>query len=90
MGSPLHVMNTSSSLNTLMPSCVKTETVSLSAVLPTLIKEVVKSWNVSACIAQAESCRNGSWVTYLALLVPPLATPTFCVDGRRMGRPALH
>ena len=29
-----------------------------------------------------------SWVTYLALLVPPLATPTFCVDVCRMGRPA--
>jgi hypothetical protein len=45
---------------------------------------------VSACIAQAEICQNGSWVMYLALLVPPLATPTFCVDGCRMGKPALH
>ncbi len=90
MGSPLHVMSTTSSLNTLTPSIVKTETVSLSAVLPTLIKEVGKSWNVSACIARAESCRKGSWVTYLALLVPPLATSTFRVDGCRMGRLALR
>jgi hypothetical protein len=51
MGSPLHVMSTSSSLNTLTPSFVNTETVPSSAVLPTLIKEVGKSWNVSACIA---------------------------------------
>jgi hypothetical protein len=69
---------------------VKTETVSSSAVLPMLIKEVGKSWNVSTWIARAESCQNGSWVTYLALLVPPLATPTFRVDGRRMERPALR
>lgn len=34
-----------------------------------------------------ESCRNGRWVTCLALLVPPLATPTCQVDGRRIGRP---
>jgi hypothetical protein len=89
MGLPLNVMSTSSSLNTLTPSFVKTETVSSLAILPMLIKEVGKSWNVSACIARAESSRNGNWVTYLALLVPPLATPTFCVDGCRMGRPAL-
>jgi hypothetical protein len=30
---------------------VETETVPLLAVLPTLIKEVEKSWNVSVCIA---------------------------------------
>jgi hypothetical protein len=30
---------------------VKTETVPLLAVLPTFIKEVGKSWNVSVCIA---------------------------------------
>ncbi len=90
MGSPLHVISTSASLKTLTPSFVKTETVPLSAVLPTLIRDEGKSWNVSVFVALAESCRKGSWVTYLAVLVPPLATPTFCVDGRRMGRPALR
>ena len=54
MGLPLHVMSTSSSLNTLTPSFVNIKTVLLSVVLPTLIKDVGKSWNVSACIAQAE------------------------------------
>ncbi len=49
-GLPLHVMSTSSSLNTLTPSFVKTETVPLLAVLPMLIKDEGKSWNVSACI----------------------------------------
>ncbi len=90
MDLPLHVMRTSSSLNTLTPSFVKTDTVPLLAVLPTLIKEVGKSWNVSACLDWAESCQNGSWVTYFALLVPPLATPTLRVDGCKMGRPALR
>ncbi len=47
MGSPLHVMSTSSSLKTDTPSFVKTETVPLSAILPTLIKDKGKSWNVS-------------------------------------------
>jgi len=68
----------------------ETDTVPSSAVLPTLIRDVGKSWNVTACIACAESCWNGSWVMYLAVLVLPLATPTFRVDGRRMGRPALR
>ncbi len=90
MGSPLHVMSTSSSLKTDTPSFVKTETVPSSAVLPTLIKDEGKSWNVSACVAWTERCRKGSWVMYLALLVPPLATPTVRVDERRMGRPALR
>jgi hypothetical protein len=59
----------------LMPSFVKTETVFLSDILPTLIKEVGKSWNVTACLNNADSLQRGFWVTYLALLVPPLATP---------------
>ena len=58
MGLPLHVMSTSSSLNTFMPSLVETETLPLLAVLPKLIKDVGKSWNVSACINQADSLQN--------------------------------
>ncbi len=69
---------------------MKTETVPLSDVLPTLIRDVGKSWNVSACHGCAESLQKGSWLTYLALLVPPLAAPTHCVDDLRIVRPALH
>jgi hypothetical protein len=50
IGSPLHVMRTSSSLNPLMPSFMKTETMSSSDVFPTLIRDVEKSWNVAACL----------------------------------------
>jgi hypothetical protein len=54
-GSPLHVMRTPSSLNTLMPSFAKTKTVPSSEVLPTLISDVGKSWNVFACLYCADS-----------------------------------
>jgi hypothetical protein len=90
IGSPLHVMRMSSSSNTLTPSFVKTKTVPSSDVLPTLIRDVGKSWKVSACLNCADSFQKGSWVTYLALLVPPFATPTCHVEGLRIGRPALH
>jgi hypothetical protein len=75
MGSPLHVMRTSSSLNMLMPSFVKTETMPLFNVLPMLIRDARKSWNVSACLDCADSLQKGSWMTYFALLVLPLAAP---------------
>jgi hypothetical protein len=90
IGSPLHVMRTLSSLNMLRTLFVKTETVPLSDVLPMLIRDVGKSWNVSACLNCAESLQKGSCVTYLVLLVPQLATPTCHVDGLRIGRPALR
>jgi hypothetical protein len=69
---------------------VTTESMPLSDVLPTLIRDLGKSLNVSACLDCADSLQTCSWVTYLALLVPPLATPTHHVDGLRIGRPALH
>ncbi len=53
--SPLHVVRTSSSLNMLTPSFVKTETLLSSDVLPTLIRDVGKSWNISACLNCAHS-----------------------------------
>jgi hypothetical protein len=90
IGSPLHVMRTSSSLIMLMPSFVKSETVPSSDVLPMLIKDVGRSWNVSACLKHADSFQKGSWVMYLALLVPPFATLTRRVEGLRIGRPALR
>jgi hypothetical protein len=90
IGSPLHVMRMSSSLNTLTPSFVKTKTVPSSDVLPMLIRDVGKSWNVSACLDHADSFQKGSWVMYLALLVPPFASPTHHVEGLRIRRPALR
>jgi hypothetical protein len=63
MGLPLHVMSTSSSLNTVMPVLVKTDMVPSLEVLPTLINNVGKSWKVSACLARADSLWNGSQVT---------------------------
>jgi hypothetical protein len=90
IGSPLHVMRMSSSLNMLMPSFTKTKTMPSSDVLPMLIRDVGKSWNVSARLDGADSFLKGSWVTYLALLVPPFATPTRHVEGLRIRRPALH
>jgi hypothetical protein len=89
MGLPLHVMSTSSSLNTVTPVLVKTDMVPLLKVLPMLIYNVGKFWKVFACLARTDSLGNGSWVTCLAWLLPPLATPTIRVDGCRMRRPAL-
>ncbi len=89
IGSPLHVIRTSSSLKTLMPSFMNTKTVPSSDILPMLIRDVGKSWNVSACLDHADSFQKGSWVTYLALHVPPFATLTCHVEGLRIGRPAL-
>ncbi len=89
IGSPFHVISTSSSLKTLMPSFVNTKTVLSFDVLATLIRDVGKSWNESACLDRADRFRKGSWVTYLPLLVPPFATPTCRVEGLRIGRPAL-
>jgi hypothetical protein len=90
IGSPLHVMRMLSSLNMLRPLFMKTETVPSSNVLPMLIRDVGKSWNVSDCLNRTENLQKGSCVTYLVLLVLPLATPTCRVDGLRIGRPALH
>jgi hypothetical protein len=90
IGSPLHVMRMSSSLNTLMPSFMKTKSMPSSVVLPMLIRDVGKSWNVSACLDCADSFQKGSCVTYLALLVPPFSTPTCRVEGLRIERLALH
>jgi hypothetical protein len=83
-GSPLHVISTSSSLK-----IVKTDTVPLLAVFPTLINNVWKSWKVFACCAHADSLWNGSRATCFAWFVPPFATPTLCVDCHRMGRSTL-
>ena len=74
MGAPLHLMSTSVSLCTVMPVLVKMEMVLLSEVFPTLINDVGKSVNVSACVARADKCGKGSRVTCVALHVSPLLT----------------
>ncbi len=68
---------------------MKTKTMPSSDVLPMLIRDVGKSWNVYTCLNCADSFQKGSWVTYLALLVPPFVTPTRRVEGLKIGRPAL-
>ena len=84
-GLSLHVISTSSSLCTVTPSLEKMEIFPSSDILSTLIKEVGKSWNVSASAACLEGCGNGNLVTNLALLVLTFATPSFSVDCQRIG-----
>ena len=64
------------------------DTVPASDILPTLISDVGKSSNESAWRALLEMFLNGSWVTCLAWLEPPFATPTRLVELRSMGSPA--
>ncbi len=73
-------MSMSVSLCTVTPFLVKIDIVPLLAVLPMLINDEGKSWNVSACFALADRSLNGSYVTNFAWLTPPLATPTRLVD----------
>jgi len=70
IGSPLHVMSTSSSLYTVTPSFVNTDMVPSSAVcgLSHTHYDDVKSLNVSASVALADSFWNGNFVTYVGLL----------------------
>ena len=82
-----HVTSESSSLYTVTPSLVKMDTLPSLAVLPTLISDVGNYSNVSASTALLKSCGNGSVVTYLPLLAPPLATPTLLSDILNIGRP---
>ncbi len=83
-------MSTSISLCTMTPSLVKIDIVPSLAVLLTLISDDGKSWNVSACVAWADSALNGSCVTNFAWLTPPSAAPTRLVDFQMMGSPALR
>ena len=85
IGAPLHLMSTSVSLCTVTLVLMKMEMVSLSEVLSTLINDVGKLVNVSACVARFDKCGKGSQVTCFALHVLPFATPTFLLDERRMG-----
>ena len=69
------MMSTSVSLCTVAPFLVKIDIVPLLEVLPMLINDEGKSWNVSACFGLADRSLNGSCVTNFAWLTPPLATP---------------
>ena len=84
-GAPLHLISTSVSLCTVTPVLVNMEMVPSSEVFPTLINDVGKLVNVSAVVARFDNCGKGSRVTFFALHVPPFATSTFLLDGRRMG-----
>ena len=79
MGSPLHVMSTSSSLYTVTPSFVNADMVPSSDVFPTLISDDVKILNVYASFAFADSFWKGNRVTYVALLLPPLLGYSYCL-----------
>ena len=81
----LHVMSTSFLLCTVTPSLVNIDTVSLLAVFPTLIRDVGKSLNLSACLDFDDSNGKGKLVTCFPLLFSPLATMTRLVDGRNIG-----
>ncbi len=85
IGSPLRVIIMSSSLCTVTLSLVKIEMVPSLAVFPTLIKDVGKLVNVSACSAVCDSCLNGRAVTLVALLMLPFATCTCFVEFCKMG-----
>ena len=85
IGSPLHLMSTSVSLCKVTPVLVKIEMVPLSEVFPTLINDVGKLVNVSACVTCVDSCGKGSRVTCFALHVLPLATLTHLFDEGKMG-----
>ena len=54
-------------------------------VFPTLINDVGKLVNVSACDARFDNCGKGSLVTCSALHVLPFAIPTCLLDERKMG-----
>jgi hypothetical protein len=85
MGAPLQVISTSSSLCTDTPVLVNTDIVPSSDVLPTLISDVRKLSNVSACLALSDNCGNGNVVEYFALQMSPIATLTRLVDALSMG-----
>ena len=76
MGLFLHVISKYSSLYTLTPSLVNTDIFPSSDVFPTIIKDVGKSSNVSACTALGDNCLRGNLVTYLHLLAPEFSTVT--------------
>ena len=54
-GAPFHMMSTSVSLCTVTPVLVKIEMVPLSEVFLTLINDVGKLVNVSACVARVDN-----------------------------------
>ena len=89
IGSPFHVIKISSSLYILTASLVNTDTLPSSAVLPTLISDILNSSNVSAYAAFFDSCGNGSLVKNFPLLAPPFAMPTRIFYCRSIGIPSL-
>ena len=70
----LHVISVSFLLCIVTPSFVKIDIVSLSAVFPTLIRDVGNLLNVSACLAFDDNDGTGKLVTCFPLLFSMLAT----------------
>ena len=84
----LHVISTSFLSCTVTPSFLKINIVPLSAVFPTLMRDVGKLLNVSTCFAFDDNNGKSKLVTCRPLLFSPLETMTRLVDGRNIGRPA--
>ena len=84
--SPLHLIRTSSSLNTDTPSLLKIDTVLSSANFPTLINDDGHVLKESAVVAVVDNCGNGSVVLYLPCTTSPFATPTLFLDCFSIGK----
>ena len=84
-GWPLTVIITSSAFCTANPCFVNIDTLPSSFTLPTLNSKLGKSSNVWASAAAFGSFRIGRGVTFVALLIPLLATLTRLVDFHKMG-----
>ena len=67
------------------PCLVHTDTLPLSFTLPTLNSEVGKSSNVWFSAVAFDSQRVGRGISFVAVLVPPLAMLTLYVNFRMMG-----
>jgi len=81
----LHVISMSFLLCTVTPSMVNIDILPLSAVFPTLIRDVGNLLNMSACFTFGDIDGKGKLVTCCPLLFSLLATMSRLVDGRSIG-----
>ena len=85
IGLTLHVINTSSSLNTAVPSLVNINMQPSSANRPTLRREFLKSSNMSAVLARLDSPERFTFVLNFPLLLAPFAPLTVLSEAPLMG-----
>ena len=79
IGLPLHVINTFSSLCTVMPSLLKMEIIPSSDVFRTFISDDGKCLNASAFVACLDSCGNGRLVDVCCFADVPIGNlDPFC------------